>query len=244
MKIQEKLQKDYLCSSKIDRYIAPSAFTKEKLVQCGLPEGKISIKPHFMLTKQQHRNEKKKYAVFIGRLVDYKGVMLLVDAFRELKDYPLKIIGDGPLANEVSQKVAGLAHIDMLGRRSPSDLREIMDQAVCLIAPSLCYETFGRTVIEAFSQGIPVIVSQGGALQESVSDPSLGCVLEENSAPCLARTVKSLWQRVQASEIDADKIREKAALKYGPEDNYQSLMKIYQQALEHNKSTMGVQYPG
>ena len=64
----------------------------------------------------------------------------------------------------------------------PTQVDAIIGDAKCVLLPSICYETFGRTVIEAYCKGTPVIVSDGGAIAELIRENETGYLFEAGNA--------------------------------------------------------------
>ncbi|MBV8662394.1 MAG: glycosyltransferase family 4 protein, partial [Hyphomicrobiales bacterium] len=83
-------------SRKVDRFIALTNWAKQKFVVGGLPAEKIVVKPNFAARPPSFAGLRRHGALFVGRLDQQKGVPTLLDAWKSV-DYPLKIIGDGPL---------------------------------------------------------------------------------------------------------------------------------------------------
>ena len=86
------------------------------------------------------------------------------------RNLPLVIVGDGPL-REMVQAAAqkNPAAIRFVGEQSHERALELIGHARLLVMPSVWYETFGRTLIEAFAKGTPVLASRMGAMCEIVS---------------------------------------------------------------------------
>jgi len=110
----------------------------------------------------------------VGRLVDVKNHLRLIEAFRlvanQVENARLTIIGDGPLAGRLRDKVDEL---DLGGRVSlpgyQAGIKEAVEAADCFVLPSLS-EGFGIAAVEAMARGVPVIVSDAGALPEITAD--------------------------------------------------------------------------
>ncbi|MEK7168024.1 MAG: glycosyltransferase [Patescibacteria group bacterium] len=106
--------------------------------------------------------------LFLGQVEEYKGILELIDAVKSL-GAGLEVVGDGKALSKAENKALG-ADIRFWGRLSQEQLeKEIWPQADILVNPSLAEESFGMVVIEAFSHGIPVLVSDKGALPELVN---------------------------------------------------------------------------
>ena len=81
---------------KIDCFVAPCRFLKNKLIEAGFPSKKMWVKPHFTEIYDSARPEDfKNYAVYIGRLSKEKGLFTLVKAFKKINEVNLKILGEG-----------------------------------------------------------------------------------------------------------------------------------------------------
>src|SRR5262249_14961413 len=145
---------------KVDAYIALSEFGRQELVTGGLPAEKIAVKPNFVHPAPAMGKGDSGYALFVGRLAQEKGVSTLLAAWKQLAaEIPLKIIGEGPLAEIVRTATKESSAIEWLGRVTRERVTELMQHASLLIFPSVWYEPFGMSAIEAFAVGLPVVAS-------------------------------------------------------------------------------------
>ena len=106
--------------------------------------------------------DRRPYCVYVGRLSHEKGVATLIDAISSLP-YALKLIGTGPLENELREKAQG-KNIEFLGSLPPEEVRRHVAKARLLILPSEWYENNPLSIIEALCLGTPAI-----ALSHAVS---------------------------------------------------------------------------
>lgn len=214
----------------VDVYIALSEFAKQKFVEGGLPAKKIVVKPNFVNPDPEPGEGREGYALFVGRLSPEKGVRTLLSAWKLLRGkVPLKIVGDGPLANLVSEAAKLVPGVDWLGRMPAAEVYELMGEAAFLIFPSEWYETFGRVAIEAFAKGTPVIASNIGAIAELVDSGRVGLQFCPGDPKELAAKVE--WLLAHPAEL-AQMRREARAefeAKYTAQKNYQRLIEIYAQ---------------
>jgi glycosyltransferase involved in cell wall biosynthesis len=213
---------------KITRYIALNEFCKNKFVASGMDPSLFRIKPNFVSSSAQPQWNHREGGIFIGRLSEEKGLHVLAEAARKLPDVPIKIVGKGPLEEEV--KVAfPQTHV---GFKTPQEVAHLLGEARFLVAPSTCYETFGLVAIEAFACGTPVIASRHGGLGEIVQDGSTGLLFTPGDADDLAEKIK--WAVAHPDEMTAmgRKAREVYESRYTPEKNYRMLMEIYEEAIE------------
>ena len=95
--------------------------------------------------------------------------------------------------------------------------------------PSVCYETFGLTIVEAFSKGTPVVVSRMGAMQELVQDGRNGFLVEPGNAKQFAATIDQVFS-MDTAELRVA-ARQDFEFKYTAEANQEWLTDIYNKAL-------------
>jgi glycosyltransferase involved in cell wall biosynthesis len=215
-------------------YIAVSNFAQRKLVQAGLPAEKIVVKPNCVYPDQGPGDGSGDYAIFVGRLSPEKGLNTLLAAWSKLTvPTPLKIVGDGPLLGEVQQAAQRDARIQPLGRLPLEQVLQVVGGARFLIMPSIWYETFGRTVIEAFSKGTPAIVSRMGAMQELIDEGRTGLCFTPGDPGDLATKAESLLSANGRLTAMRAACRDEFEQKYTAEANYRQLITIYEQCLAH-----------
>lgn len=216
----------------VDFYFTLTEFARQKFVQGGLEAERIAVKPNFIDPDPGPGEGRGGYAVFVGRLSPEKGIELLLAAWQRLSSrLPLKIVGDGPLADKVRTATTADARIEWLGRRSPEEVLALVGDAAFLVMPSIWYETFGRTIIEAFARGTPVLASRIGALAELVDEGRTGLLFRPSDAVDL----ESALERLLANPAQLLQMRQEARReyesKYTAAINYRLLLAIYQRAL-------------
>ena len=96
--------------------------------------------------------------------------------------------------------------------------------------PSVWYETFGRTIVEAYAAGTPVVASRLGSMEELVVPGQTGLHFEAGNAADLARTVVELCQRTDLSDMRL-RARREFEDKYTAEQSYLRLMSIYERTI-------------
>ncbi|MBD2488700.1 glycosyltransferase family 4 protein [Aulosira sp. FACHB-615] len=220
---------------KVNGYIVLTQFQKEKMIQAGLPAEKIYIKPNFVFqpNKLESNIQRDNYLLFVGRLSEEKGVSVLIDAY--IKSHistPLKIVGDGPLHQVLQKKVqtAGYQYlIEFLGYQDKVIVLELMQKAKFLVFPSIWYEGFPLTIVEAFAASLPVIVSQLGSMAEIVEDHVSGLYFEAGNSEDLAAKIKWAINHNELMINYGKNARSIYEYKYSSEVNYQQLMSIYNQ---------------
>jgi glycosyltransferase involved in cell wall biosynthesis len=225
-------------SSAVERYIALSNFSRDKLVAGGLPADRTVVKPNFVYPDPHPGEGRGGHALFVGRLSEEKGLAVLLAAWQRLGAHiPLKIVGDGPLADSVKSTAAGDPRIECLGRKSPAETLDLLGQAAFVVLPSIWYENCPKTVVEALAKGTPIVASRLGALAEFVDDGRTGLLFAPGDADDLARKVEELARdpgRLVAMRAEARREYEE---KYTADQNYPILMEIYRQAIAGQPSS-------
>jgi glycosyltransferase involved in cell wall biosynthesis len=219
-------------TDKVDRYIALTKFARDKFIEGGLPAEKIVVKPNFVHPDPGAGEHTDGYALFVGRLSPEKGVRTLLSGWRKLTGIPLKIVGQGPLLNEVQRRseLEGL-DVKVLGQRSRTEVFELMHEARVLIFPPGCYEGFPMTLIEAFACGLPVIASRLGAMAEIVEDGRTGLLFQAGNPEDLAEKVAWAWTHTKAVRAMGREARREYEKKYTAGANYEILLNIYRAVL-------------
>lgn len=222
---------------KVDAHIALTEFGKKKFIECGLLENRIFIKPNFQSEPLDPCYTHKDYIIFIGRLSQEKGPSTLIDAAKN-SNYtalPLKveIAGDGPLRKELEDKVKveRINRVEFAGRRNFSECMALLKNARFMVIPSICYENFPMTIIEAYACGKPVIASRLGAMAELVEDGKTGLLFEPGNPSDLAKKIKWMVENEDDCIEMGRNARKVFEAKYTAEKNFEILMKIYEKVL-------------
>jgi glycosyltransferase involved in cell wall biosynthesis len=212
----------------VSLYIALTRFARDRFLEGGLPAERLEVKPNFVDPDPGMGAGEGGYALFVGRLSPEKGVRTLLDAWMHFDPgVPLRIVGDGPLADEVTRAASRAPCIEWLGARDAAEVLALMQRAACVICPSEWYETFGRVIIEAFAAGTPVIASDIGALAELVRPEETGLLFTPGDARALAQSVRSLLAAPARLDAMRRAARAEFEARYTAERNYEALMRIY-----------------
>ena len=215
----------------VDIYIALTRFARQKFIEGGFPAEKVAVKPNFIASDIRPG----KYALFVGKLVKYKGIEPFLKAWDLLEEpIPLKVVGKGPL--DILLKGSIPSGIEYLGALPREKVLELMQNASFLIFPSEWYEPFGMVVIEAFATGLPIIGSYRASSREIIKDGYSGWHFKPEDAEDLARVVKEAWSNPDELKRRGDLARKQYEQCYSAEVNYQMLLNIYQTAIERTRN--------
>ena len=218
----------------IDIYIALTEFARQKFIQGGLPAEKIVLKPNFVDPDPGMRESTGDYALFVGRFAPEKKLQTLLEAWENVREMPLKVVGSGLQENEIRQfaQERGLANVEFLGQRSRDEVFALMKKARLLVFPSEWYETFGLVIVEAFACGVPVVAARLGAMAELVEDGRTGLLFTPGDRDDLA--AKITWAATHPQDMAqiGRRARQEFEAKYTRDRNREKLLNIYRLAID------------
>ncbi len=211
---------------KVAVYIALNEFCRRKFVAAGLPEDRMVVKPNFVASPVPADTHRSGF-LFVGRLSEEKGIATLVRAWRQAAlDADLLVAGAGPQRDMLD----GVPHLTPLGALPLAEVQALMPRSLALVLPSIWYENFPRTLVEAFGAGLPVIASRIGALAELVSDGQTGLLFDAGDASSLA--TRLAWAQAHPTEMRQMGLRARAVYEaeFAPQRNLEQLLAIYGRA--------------
>jgi glycosyltransferase involved in cell wall biosynthesis len=212
----------------VDVYVALTEFARQKFINGGLPAHKLVVKPNFVSPDRGAGTGDGGYALFVGRLSAQKGIETLLSAWSSDAGLPpLRIVGDGELAEKVREAASKNRRIEWLGQRPGGEVQYIMSRAAMLVFTSLSYEGLPKTIVESFCHGTPVVASSVGAMPELIEEGRTGLLFELGNARALARAVADLAARPERLAEMRREARAAFLASYTAERNYQLLAEIY-----------------
>ncbi len=160
----------------VDTFIAMSEFSRSKHREFGFPF-EMQVLPYFLPDPEDAscpprragaRPHPRPYFLFVGRLERIKGLDQVIPLFERFAAADLVICGTGEHEGELRRLSGDNPRVVFLGRIPAQDLARLYGHAEALIVPSVCFETFGIILIEAFRAGAPVIARRLGPFPEIV----------------------------------------------------------------------------
>ena len=218
--------------SKVDRFIALTHFARDKFIAAGLPSERIVVKPNFSedpLAEVEDVPVERRGALFVGRLSAEKGVDVLVDAWRDMGAL-LTIIGDGPQRPALEAKAG--SEVQFLGHHDRAYVQNAMRRAALLVVPSVWFEMYPMTVVEAMACGTPVVASRIGALAEIVQEGVTGFHFSPGDAHDLSCVVRHVLANPEEMARIGANARSYYKDKLAPEANIVALERIYNEVIE------------
>jgi len=216
-------------TSKIDQFIFLTEFSKSVFDRSALalPEGKTTIKPNFV-EDRGYDFDKKDYYLYVGRLSQEKGLLTILEAFKR-NGKKLFIAGDGPLRESVLKIAKDYPNIILKGFMNQQDLSLLYQKSKAVLIASLIYESFGLTIIEAFSHGTPVIASNIGNPNILVEERRNGFKFQAGDAISLNRVIAT-FEKSDTLMLSKN-ARQSFEDQYSEERNLKMLMNIYKNVI-------------
>jgi glycosyltransferase involved in cell wall biosynthesis len=212
-------------ANKIDRFVALNNFCRDKFIEMGLPAHKIVVKPNFIDPVAAPLWEGRAGGLFVGRLSAEKGIATLLEALKLAPEVVLRVAGTGEHEPAVRAALEGTPHF--LGFQPLNEVVGWMRKSAFLVVPSIWYENFPRTIVEAYSVGLPVIASRIGALPELIEDGRTGLLAAPGDAQDLAEKLRWAQAHPEAMlEMGRNALR-KFEAEYSAARNYSLLRDIY-----------------
>ncbi len=236
-KIYQKMKR-WSVSSRVDFFVCPSLFSAQLHKQDGFPKnGSCSVIPHGIEMSSFDSSAKKASdgngeqdssvnVLYLGQIVPHKGVSLLAKAFKKVSrnDLRLHIAGDGDYSSRMQDELKDLSNVTFYGHVSGQEKERLLAGSDVCVLPSICYETAGLVILEAYRYGLPVIGSKIGAIPEMIAENKTGFLFEPGDESGLV----SVMQNISKERIRqmADDCRQ-AAMSYSMENHLDKLLELY-----------------
>ncbi|MEK4383938.1 glycosyltransferase family 4 protein [Aeribacillus sp. FSL K6-2848] len=205
---------DYRTANGVDYFVANSKFIARRIWKVYRREADV-IYPPVDVSAFTFHDKKEDFYLTASRMVPYKKIDLIVEAFSQMPDKKLVVIGDGPDFNKIKAKAA--SNVELLGYQPFEVLRDYMQRAKAFVFAA--EEDFGITPVEAQACGTPVIAyGKGGALETvrgyGQAEKPTGLFFEEQTVASLVQSIQ-LFENI-SGDIQYQDCRENA-LRFSPE---------------------------
>lgn len=221
----------------VDAFISPSNFLRDKLIEFGMDSEKISVLPNFVRIKDPdstfNSSEQSVDGIYFGSLIPGKGVEVFIRSLVGIKNGTFRIVGEGNMRNVLEKIVrdeipAGGPLIEFTGHLSAVELRKEISISLVVIIPSIWYENAPMAVLEAFSQGKPVLGSRLGGITELIKNGENGYLFQPGNADDLREKMLLLLEDRSKTFEMGQKARIWVKKERAPERYYERLLEIYQ----------------
>jgi glycosyltransferase involved in cell wall biosynthesis len=217
----------------VDRFICPSQFLYDKLVEAHFDPARLSHIPNFSSTPLVERAHTGGGAVLsVGRLSNEKGLDTLIRACALAPARPLRIAGDGPLSGQLRDLARELASdtTRFLGQLDESEVLRELDTATVVAFPARGYENMPLAIVEAMARGVPVIVTDIGGSPEIIADNGGGLTVPPDDPVALRRAIDRFDDPDFAAKVGSDGVR-RVAERFTPTVHLQQIERLYTELL-------------
>jgi len=223
----------------IDFWVCPSRFTKEKLIEFGLPRSQVVELPYCLELPKAIKapRTKEEYLLCFGRLSDEKGFDVAIRAMEHLPGLVLKIAGSGPMEEELQSLTESLGlsgRVEFLGLQSPDEVKRLIAGARLVVMPSIWYEVFPYSITESFAQGTIVIGSNMGAVEDMVGSIDKRLLFQAGNPEDLAKTALFWLDKPKMAEKVGQQGKIHFTSLMNPEKHYEALLKLFKRASKHH----------
>ena len=209
----------------VSRFLAVSNFVRDKHVEAGFAPQRVLVKPNFSWPRAR-RQGAGEYFLYAGRLTPEKDVALLVDAWRATNT-PAVVVGDGPQSDAL--RALAPPWVEFRGTVAPDEVSELLLGARALLLPSRWNEPNPRSVLEAYSAGVPVVASAVGGLTEMVDHDVSGLLVHERSIGAWVEALDQLTDDSTSVRLGGGAF-DLWEREYGPERGLERLEAAYRSA--------------
>ena len=214
----------------VDMFLAPSEFARNKLIASGFPAQRIEVLPHFQaLPSDEDLATDEGYLLYFGRLSPEKGVYELLRAMVRLPHIPLVIAGDGPERPrlEALARELNLNQVLFAGMVHGEKLQKLIAGCSFSVFPSHAYETLGKSILESYAWGRPVIASDLGSRRELVQHGVTGLLYADGDREQLAHSIGFLFDRPDLIEKMGAAARSRVKANHDPDRHMEKLLELY-----------------
>ncbi len=214
----------------VDLFLAPTEFVRAKLISAGFPAGQIEVLPHFQaLPPEESLVPEKGYILYFGRLSPEKGLDELLFAMAKLPHVPLVIAGEGPEQERLESlaRELKLTNILFAGMVGGEKLERLVAGCCFSVFPSHAYETLGKSILESYAWGRPVVASDLGSRREMVEPGVTGLLYPAGDLEQLADAIEFLFDHANVTARMGGESRRRLHTRHDPNRHLEALLEIY-----------------
>jgi glycosyltransferase involved in cell wall biosynthesis len=196
---------DIISSNRVDYFIAISNHISKRIKKT-YNRDSVVIYPPVDVHLFESQSDKEDFYLTASRMVSYKRIDIIVDAFSAMPDKKLVVIGDGPEMKKIKSKAG--KNVEILGYQAFASLKSYMQKAKAFVFAA--EEDFGIIAVEAMACGTPVIALNKGGASETVSDNNTGILFDHQSPQSVKEAVlkfESIQDKFDPSIIRAHSLQ-------------------------------------
>lgn len=215
----------------VDAFFCLSEHQKNKLLSFGVDPKKLILKPNAVFSENNlpaSLVKKEIGIIYVGRIEESKGILKVL---REVNSSILSLITVVGHAENLDELRSRFPEVRFVGKKSHTETMELIRKSRYLFHSSLCYETFGLTIIEAMALGTPVLGFPIGTRLDFIQHGVNGFLIHEDQ---IQKNIESAL-----NTGDYSKLQENAVLfskAYTKENIVKKQMAVYQELINRKKA--------
>ena len=193
----------------VKRWLCISNFMRNKFSETGVTDERlVTLRHSWDAVPEKSQPEDGGYYLFLGRLVELKGIHVLLDAWRSIEQQlgprapELHLGGEGPLESVIREAAARSPKIKFLGMLGGEIKVEAIRRCRAMLAPSIWWEPLGLVTYEAYESSKPMLAAASGGLTETVIHGETGFLHAPGNAGALTEDVLKL-EAMSSAEREA-----------------------------------------
>ena len=227
-----KILKTY---KKVNKFICPSYFIEQKLLENKEFERKTIVMHNFIELKELINRKKENYVLFFGRLSEEKGLDIFIETCKQLPQIKFKIAGTGPL----EKSLQGIENIEYVGFKVGKELEELISKAKFSVYPSIWYENCPLSILESQSLGTPIITANYGGMKELVKNNETGILVNDINVENLQKAIKKLYfNNTLLNKMTENCIKERKNM-ISLQEYIKRMLKIYNDVIKEYENENG-----
>ena len=196
---------DVRAAAGVDTFIANSNYIARRIRKTWRRDAFV-LPPPVDLERFSPSMNKEDYYIVVSRLVPYKRVDLVVDAFRQMPKRKLVVVGSGPDEELIREKAVGAMNVSFRGYVSDNELQALLSKAKAFVYAG--EEDFGISLVEAQASGVPVLAYGRGGACDIVRHGETGLLFANQTAECIIKTVNQFER--DGSNMPSERCHENA----------------------------------
>ncbi len=251
--IMKNIVKIYATGAKFIFYL--NAGARQNLIYLNIPDNKISYALwgiwglNVNAFKAKKENKIINNILFVGRLIEQKGLQFLIDAMpnilNKFPDAKITIVGEGDYKKKLTEQINSLKlekKCIFLGQKTGKNLIQCYQKADIFVSPSYSHKYSAEQIcfvnIEAMSCGLPLVTTRSGSIQEYVVENKNCFLVNEKNSKALSYAIIKILTNQELKQKMSNYSRNYALKRYNAKKNVRNLEKIILEKIKHARSNI------
>ena len=232
MRYQVRKAKQEVLKS-VNIFVPLNNFAQQKFIAGGFPKDRLIVKPNFLFSQNNNNSTYNSYALYLGRISPEKGLDFFLQTIKSI-DFQFIIAGTGVEYETLKTKFSENKNIQFVGFVSGSEKEKLINESAFMVMPSLCYENFPISILEAYQNAKAVVAPDFGSFSYNVIHNKTGLLYKQNDANSLKQTIETMIENENYIKL-GKQAQQHFETNLTDKQNYLQLINIYNQAIENKR---------